>query len=358
MPSAIDAASPKKDKVGITDKELLTATRQLELSLNSGVSLLESLHFIATEAPTENVKKLFANMAAHITKGNSFSSALRTCSDSFPRLYVNLIVGAEKSGSLPETLSKLADYQEKQDDMKKKIQTYMIYPCIIFTVSMATLFFVTLFVMPKFVKSLNLPPEKLPGITKLLMGLSAFLAGYWYVCILVLAGAIWFARRQIQTIGENPALDGALLKLPLLGILVQKIYISRFVSALSTLLEKGVPILEALKVSREVTGNSVIAQEIDKIYENVRMGMGLSEKIKSSPYFPPLVGNMVATGEMTGRLPQALAKVSQFYDKDVDTALKNFFASLEPLLILGMGTIVGIIVAGMMLPVLSMTEFV
>lgn len=351
-------ASKDIDKVDITDKELLVATRQLEISLNSGISILDALNFISDQGPSEKMKALFANMSAHINKGNSFSSALKSCSNSFSRLYINMVIGAEKSGTLAETLSKLADHQEKQDDMKKKIKTYLTYPCIIFVVSIGTLFFVTLFVLPSFVKSLNVPFDRLPLITQLLLSFSTFLTGYWYLGLAALAGAGWYGRRILKSVGTNPAVDAAILKLPLMGGLMQKIYISRFVASLGTLLDKGVPILDALNVARDVSGNSVIAAEIDKIYENVKVGLGLSEKIRSSPYFPPLVANMVATGEMSGRLPAALQKVSEFYDKDVDAALRDFFASLEPILILGMGIVVGVIVAGMMLPVLNMSEMV
>ncbi|MBI4179442.1 type II secretion system F family protein [bacterium] len=353
----LEVKAPAPEKVRITTSELLMATRQLEISLNSGITLLDALHFISVQATTPNVKALYANIAANITKGFSFSASLKACSDSFPTLYVNLIVGGEHSGTLAETMTKLADYLEKQDDFTKKIRTYMIYPCIIFLAAMGCLFFVTIFILPTFIDALGIPLDRLPLVTRVLVGISDLLTRLWYVCLAALAGGVWYVRRLLRTRGENEALDRALLKLPYLGTLLQKIAISRFVATLATMLDNGVPILQALRVAREVTGNLVIAREIDAVYENVKNGMGLSEKIKSSPYFPPLVGNMVATGEMSGRLPASLNKVNEFYEKDVDTALREFFVSLEPLLILGMGVIVGVVVAGMLLPILSMTEF-
>lgn len=349
---------PPRAKVEIQTRDLMIATRQLEISLNSGVTLLEALSFISAQADNENVKKLFSNMAAFINEGNSFSGALRGCSDSFPRLYVNLVVGGEKSGTLAETLTKLADYMEKQSEFSKKIRSYLVYPAIIFLFAMGTLFFVTIYILPTFIAALGIPHDRLPMLTQVLLVISTVLTKGWFFMAAGALGGGWYLRRLIRSMGENESFDQFLLSIPMLGGMVKKICISRLMSCLATLLERGVPILESIRVSREVTGNSIISREVDKIYENVKMGMGVSEKIRSSPYFPPLVATMVATGEMSGRLPQALEKVSEFYDKEVDAALKDFFTSLEPLLIMVMGVIVGTVVAGMMLPVLSMSEMV
>lgn len=353
-----EPATLKKEKVEVSHSELLLATRQLEISLNSGITLLDALEFIAQEAESERVRLLYSNLADLVRAGNSFTYALRYCSDSFSNIYINLTRAGEKSGTLAESLGKVADFLEKQDDFRRKIRTYMIYPCIIFTVAMVTLFFMTIFILPMFVGALNVSVSKLPLLTRGLIHFSNFVQSYWYA-ILAAGGLLaWLAKRQLATVGKNPTLDAALLGLPLIGNVITKISVSRFTATLSTLLDSGVPVLEALEISRDVTGNSVIGGEIDKVYEHVRAGHGLADKFKQSPYFPKLVGNMMATGEKSGQLPNTMVRVSQYYDKEVDAALRDFFVSLEPLLILFMGIVVGAIAVGMLLPLFQLTEFV
>lgn len=348
----------KKDKVSVSHTELLLATRQLEISLNSGIPLLDTLEFIAQEAESARVKSLFSNLADLVRAGNSFTYALRYCSDSFSSIYINLTRAGEKSGTLAESLGKVADYLEKQDDFRRKIRTYMIYPCIIFIVAMLTLFFMTVFILPIFVGALNLPLVQLPVLTRMLIRFSYFVQNYWPGIAAGGALIAWLAKRQLATLGKNPTLDAAALGFPLIGGVVAKISISRFTATLSTLLDSGVPVLEALEICRDVTGNSVIGAEVDKVYDHVRAGHGLADKIKQSPYFPKLVGNMMATGEKSGQLPNTMVRVSQYYDKEVDSALRDFFVSLEPLLILLMGVVVGLIAVGMLMPLFQLTDFV
>lgn len=353
-----DAKNKKYEKIDLGQKQLLIASRQLEISLNSGVPMIESLGYIADQSPDPNTKAVFGNLVNSLMSGLSFSTALKNSSNSFSTMYLNTIRAGEKSGMMSESMTKMADYMEKQDEFRKKIRTYLIYPAIVVAISMTTLVFMTMFLLPSFIEQLGIPREKLPLLTRVLLDGAMIVKNYWYLFAAAVAGLAWYSRKLFRTSGNNLALDGFMLKVPLLGGLMLKICVSRFMATLATLLENGVSILESLEVSKEVTGNSVLAREIDLIHQHVCRGRGMAEKMQDSAYFPPLVGSMVATGEISGKLPRTLLKVSEYYDKEVDSALRDFFASLEPLLILFLGIVVGVIATGMLLPLLNLSEYV
>lgn len=343
-------------KINLHDQDILFCTHQLEIALTSGVSIMETVDFISRTATKKPVRALFQNVRNIISQGNTLSDALHHASDSFPPLYINLVRVGETSGAMPECFTRLLQYLEKTDRMIRNIRSGMIYPAIILSAAGIVIIFMTVFILPVFTQAMGIPRDRLPMLTLWMLNVSEFLRHYWYVPIAGFIGLWKLIRLWIRNEGNRRTIDRVLLKMPYLGQILQKIYVTRFISSFALMYERGIPVMEAIRVSRDAVRNKIITEEIDRMLQNVQEGKVMSEAIMDSMYFPPLVGRMIATGEMSGKLPEALEKVANYFDREVEQAIKDFFVALEPLIILILGGAVGIIAAGLLLPILTLSE--
>ncbi len=345
-------------KIKISLKDLTVVTRQLVISVKSGITLTDSIHSITNQTENKNISKLFAEIGKKIEAGTTLSNALASYPDIFSLIYVNIIKAGESGGFLAEALEKLAVYLENQIETKNNIRNNLIYPVIVFSSSIAILGFMATFILPVFGEVFSSLGGELPGLTRTLMDSASFIRKNWLVELLTIILIIISIPKILKINRIKNIVDRKILDVPFIGDLIKKIAISRFIYTLSALLESGVPMLESLDISSEVTGNNAIEKEVNNLYKSIQAGHLLSEKMFSSKLFPTLIANMVATGENAGRLPEILNIVSSYYDKETDYAIKNLFVAMEPLLIIMMGGAVALLVIGMLMPVFNMATLI
>lgn len=340
----------KKSKL----KNLSVITRQLSVSLESATPLIDSIRVIIQQIDDIEMQTVFEKIRDKILAGNSFSSAISEFPQIFSPMYINMIIAGESGGFLPAAMKKMAEYTENQITIKNNLRNNLIYPSFVFFVSIATLIFMATFIIPTFLSIFTSFEGKIPFITKMLIAVVSIMREFWYIELIIMAGAVYMGFFISKKTGTNIFLDSKLLAVPLFGTLIKKLAISRFLSTLGTLLQSGVSILEAIEVSKGVTANSAINKEIDLIYNSVREGRPLYEKIYASKYFPILAANMILTGEQAGRLPETLAVVSKYYEEEIQSSIKDIFSVLEPILIISLGFFIGLIAVSMLLPILSL----
>jgi len=293
-----------------------------------------------------------------VREGSSLADALKTNPRAFSQLYVNMVSAGELSGTLDITLDRLADFLEEQVRFRGRFAAALAYPALMTVIGVGVLFFLFTFVMPRVVGMFEDMKQQLPFITLALLGIVNFLSAFWWLVLLVLGGAGYYLKRYSGTPAGREALDNRLLKLPVFGGLIRMIAVSRFTRTLGTLLQSGVPALTALDIVKNVIGNTVLAEAVRKARENVREGESIAEPLRRSGLFPPFVVQMVSVGEKSGELEKMLLKISDSFDRIVETRITALMSLLEPVIILVMGVIVGFIVIAIMLPILEMSSTV
>ncbi len=342
----------------ISGKEFAVFTRQLSSLLNAGVSLLKALEVLIRQTKNENLKAIIESLKNSVRDGMAFSEATKKHPKVFPDLYVGMIKAGEAGGVLDTALNRLADWLEKEEDLKRQVSSSLAYPVIMALVGIGTVLFLLGYVIPKFVVMFEDIGRTLPMPTRILIAISGHIRGWWFLYIIVIGVIVWALRRYIKTKDGKFLFDRFKLQIPVMGILLNKIIISRFTRTLGTLLENGVPLLLALGMARDTAGNEVLSKEIDNSYTKVEMGEGLANTLFKSQVFPPIVIDMIAVGEETGNLPDALSRISDTNDREVESGVKAVTSLIEPVMILVMGSIVGFIVMAMLLPVFEMSAFV
>ncbi len=346
--------SRKSEKIGA--QEMVIFTRQLSVLLNAGLPLVKALHTLKKQKRFEFMSAVIGGIADTIESGKTFSDALAHYPSSFSRVYVNLIKAGETGGALDQVLMRLADFLEKNLRLRQKIRSALIYPCLVLCVSVAILSFVIIFVIPKFTEMFKNIGAVLPLITRIIVKLSYLLVHRWYLGIGAIIALVVIYRLALLNSRFRYLRDKALLNFPVIGGLVQKIAASRFARTLSTLLSGGVPILRALELTQQISGNEVISKTVGEVADAVREGNFISRVLESNEVFPQLMVNMIAVGEETGSLDKMLAKVAETYEEEVEITTANLTALLEPVLVIFMGVVVGLIVLSMFLPLISLIQ--
>ena len=267
-----------------------------------------------------------------------------------------MVSAGEASGTLEITLDRLADFLDEQVRFRGRILAALAYPAFMTVIGAGMLFFVFSFVMPRVVGMFEDTKQQLPFITLVLLNVVRFLSSFWWAILLVIAGAAYYLRRYVATPAGKEAVDARLLRMPVFGTLIRMIAVSRFTRTFGTLLQSGVPTLAALDIVKNVIGNSVLANAVQKARENVREGESIADPLRRSGLFPPVVVQMVAVGEKSGELEKMLLKISDSFDRTVETRITGLMALMEPVIILVMGLIIGFIVIAIMLPMLEMSS--
>ncbi|NNM29160.1 MAG: type II secretion system F family protein, partial [Akkermansiaceae bacterium] len=342
-----------KAKTGgrVKPKTLMIFTRQLATLIDSGLPLLRGLTVLAKQEPNPVLKGTINSLADSVQGGSTFSESLAQHPRIFNKLYVNMVKAGELGGVLEIVLTRLAEYQEKAHKLKNKIVSAMVYPVIVMFIAVAILTFLMLFIVPKFKDMFNeMGNAQLPTISKVVFNFSEWMLARALIVpnavwILVGAAAVWFlAQTWGKTKGGRRGIDTFKLKMPLFGDIQRKSAIARFSRTLGTLVTSGVPILQALNITRETAGNVIISEAIGKVHEAVKEGESIVQPLSASGVFPAMVISMVDVGEETGQLPEMLLKIADVYDDEVDNAVTALTSILEPIMIVFLALVVGSIV--------------
>jgi general secretion pathway protein F len=341
-------------RVKLTD--LANATRQLATLLSSGLPLMEALAVLVEQEDNESLKAALSTVRDSVREGASLADALKENPKVFSQLYMNMVSAGEASGTLEITLERLADFLDEQVRFRGRLSAALAYPAFMTVIGISMLFFIFSFVMPRVVGMFADMKQQLPLITVILLGTVRFLSSFWWAILFAIGGAAYYIRRYLSTSVGKETFDARLLKLPVFGTLIRMIAVSRFTRTLGTLLQSGVPTLAALDIVKSVVGNTVLANAIQQARENVREGEPIADPLRRSGLFPPVVVQMVAVGEKSGELEKMLLKISDSFDRTVDTRITGLMALLEPIIILVMGLIIGFIVIAIMLPMLQMSS--
>ena len=342
----------------ISGKEFAAWTRQLASLLNAGVPLLKSLEVLIRQTKNERLKAIIETLKNDVRDGTAFSEAIKKHPKVFPNLYIGMIRAGEAGGVLDTVLNRLADWLEKEEDLRRQVRSSMAYPVVMALVGIGTVLFLLGYVIPKFVTMFEDIGRTLPLPTRILISLSNHIRSWWFLYIIGVVIIVSVLSRYVKTKDGKFLFDRVKLQFPVFGGLLNKIVLSRFTRTLGTLIGNGVPLLSALGMTRDTVGNEVFASEINKSYVKVEMGESLAGTLSKSGIFPPIVIDMIAVGEETGNLPDALVRIADTNDREVESSVKALTSLIEPVMILVMGTIVGFIVMAMLLPVFEMSAFV
>lgn len=344
-------------KGGRVKMKILTIfTRQLATLIDAGLPLMRSLTTLAKQERNPVMRSTMTNLAASVESGSTFSEALAQHPGIFNKLYVNMVKAGELGGVLEIVLTRLAEFQEKSQKIKGKVVSAMVYPLVVLVIAGLILSFLLVFIVPKFQQIFEdaLPGKPLPGITVFVINCSHFLVNQWYIVIGLIAVVVVGYKVMASTPAGIIFIDQMALKVPVFGDLTSKTAISRFSRTLGTLISSGVPILQALNITRETAGNTVVANAIGKIHDSVKEGESVVGPMESSGVFPPMVTSMVQVGEETGQLPDMLVKVADVYEAEVDNVVTGLTSILEPIMIVMLAVIVGTIVIALFMPMVGL----
>ncbi len=335
-------------------RDITIFSRQFATVINAGLPVVQSLAILQRQSEKQGLKDALRQVREDVETGLQLSDALAKHPRMFNKLYIYLVRAGEVSGNLDGILDRIAAYMEKQAALRGKIKTALTYPTVVLVIALAVTWFLLTGIVPQFAQILGQLGGDLPAITRALIAISDFLRYQWYIMFgliaLLIVGTIFFYR----TPQGRRTIDRLLLRIPVVGTLVQKSAIASFSNTFGLLLRSGVNIMESIDITKGTAGNAIVEDILEETKQNVQRGEQISTTlIKYPSVFPPMVSSMVAIGEETGAVDNMLQKVADFYEREVDEAVDSLTAALEPMLIVFLGVIVGFIVAGMFLPMFS-----
>jgi type IV pilus assembly protein PilC len=340
---------------GVDSKELAIFTRQFSVMIDAGLPLVQCLEILAGQQENKVFQKVLTGTRAAVEGGSTLSAAMRQYEKVFDALYVNLVEAGETGGILDTILQRLSTYIEKNVKLKRAVKSALVYPIAVLSVAGGVIILLLWKVVPIFATLFLGLGVALPLPTRIVIGLSNFIGSIFGLLILVaaIAGIIGLNVWYKTPVGRM-AIDRTLLKLPLIGLLLRKIAVARFTRTLGTLISSGVPILEGLEITARTSGNAVIEKSLMEVRRGLEAGRNLSDPLKETNVFPGMVTQMIGVGEQTGAMDAMLQKIADFYEDEVDAAVKDLLAALEPMMIVILGVVVGGIVISMYLPLFSL----
>ncbi|MBX6363079.1 MAG: type II secretion system F family protein [Gemmatimonadetes bacterium] len=343
---------------GVGTRDVVIFTRQFATMINSGLPLVQSLDILAKQTENKVLRATIQQVLYDVEAGQTLADAMRGHKKIFSELYVNMVAAGEAGGILDTILLRLATFLEKADALRRKIKGAMIYPGVITSVAVGAVAILLIFVIPTFQTMFDSAGVPLPGPTQFVIALSKILKSYWWACILAIAGTVFFVRSYYKTPAGHLAIDGLLLKVPILGPLLRKSAVARFTRTLGTLVSSGVSILDGLEITAKTAGNRVLHDAIMASRASIAGGETIAEPLRASGVFPPMVIQMINVGEQTGGLDEMLGKIADFYDDEVDTAVEALLSAMEPIMIVVLGVVVGGMIVAMYLPIFDMINTV
>ncbi|KPK02119.1 MAG: hypothetical protein AMK71_03420 [Nitrospira bacterium SG8_35_4] len=341
---------------GVREKDIMTFTYQLGVLLEAGFPLDRSLSILSGLSEKKKLRELIADLISHVRSGKSFSEALSRFPSVFPPFYVNMVKAGEAGGFLEETISRLVVYLENSESIKSDVRSALIYPSLLSFVGGTAIVILLTFVIPQFTKIFSDMGQALPLPTVILLAISEGMIEYWWLILIVVSGTVFGIRKYISSENGRRRWDELKFRLPVFGKLFKETAVARFSRTLGTLLNSGVPILNALQIVQGTLGSDRIAQAIAAVKESARRGKGISEPLSNTEIFPPIAVHMITVGEETGKLDAMFMKIADRFDIEVRNTIKRMLALLEPALILFMGIVVGFIVISMLMAIFSINE--
>lgn len=343
----------------VKDKDIVVFTRQFATMIDAGLPLVQALEILSTQVENKTLAKNLVVIKNDVEAGSTYADALRKHPKIFTELYANMVAAGESGGILDTILNRLAAYIEKSMKLKKQVKGAMIYPMVVSAIAVLVIAVIMIFVVPTFSKMFGQMGATLPMPTQLIMTMSNFLAGIGGLITLGVIIALIIALIQIRKTERGMRItDAILLKLPIFGILLKKVAVAKFTRTLGTLISSGVPILDGLDITARTAGNKVVEYAVQDVRQAVSEGKTLAEPLMKQKVFPPMVTHMIAVGETTGALDTMLNKIADFYDDEVDNAVSNLTAMLEPVLMVFLGGTVGFIVIAMYLPIFKLITLI
>jgi type IV pilus assembly protein PilC len=337
--------------------DLTVATRQLATMVSSGMTLLRTLYVLEDQSESKPLREIISTVRKDVEAGVSFSDALAKHPKVFNQLFVSMVGAGETGGVLEESLIRIADQLEADESLRRKVKSAMMYPLVVMAFAGLTLLGLVAFIVPVFVGVFKEFGGELPAITKFTVGVSHIVTHQWYILIAIAVGIVFTFRKWKDTEWGRLQWDAFRLRIPFkIGVVIQKVAIARWSRTFSALMSAGVPILQAIEITGKTAGNMIVENAMDAVRDSVKSGGTIAEPLKASPVFPTMVAHMVGVGEETGALDTMLDKVADFYEDEVDTAVKSLTSILEPLMIVVVGAIVGFIVVAMYMPLFKVYD--
>lgn len=354
-----EIALPFLSSIGqkVTPKELSIFTRQFSVMIDAGLPLVQCLDILGEQQENKFFKQSLINIRNDVESGMTLADSMAKQPKAFDRLYTNMVAAGETGGILDAILQRLAVYIEKAVKLKSDVTSALIYPTAVVVIACLVITVIMIFVIPAFTKifqELLGPGEQLPLPTRIVVNLSNFMASYWWMLALIVGGLIWAVKAYYATPGGKKVIDTGLLKAPVFGPVLRKVAVARFSRTLSTLLSSGVPILESLDITGKTAGNVVITEAIYKVRQGVERGQTIVEPLRATQVFPGMVSQMIGIGEQTGAMDTMLGKIADFYEQEVDSAVKQMLTLIEPIMIGFLGVTIGSIVIAMYLPLFTL----
>ena len=359
--SAREAPKQIKFSMGgprVKTRDIVIFTRQFATMINAGLPLVQSLNILASQTENKTLADVTKAVVYDVESGNTLADAFSKHPKAFSSLYVNMVAAGEAGGILDTILLRLATFLEKNDALVRKVKGAMIYPGVIISVAAIAICILLVFVIPTFQTMFSSAGLELPLPTRVVIGMSDFLIGYWWAILAAVGGAVFAVKSYYATAAGRLQIDALMLKAPVLGDVIRKSAVSRFTRTLGTLVSSGVSILEGLEITAKTAGNQVVHNAVMESRQSIAGGETIAAPLERSKVFPPMVISMIAVGEQTGGLDEMLSKIADFYDEEVDVAVSALLSLMEPAMIVGLGVIVGGMVIAMYLPIFDMMNAV
>ena len=343
----------------VTTKDRIMFTRQLSTLIGAGLPLATSLRTVAEQTQSKSMKVIIEEILGNVESGRTLYESFAQHPDVFNGVYLALIKAGETSGTLDLALKRLSDQEEKDAAMMSKIRGALVYPAVILAVVVAVLAFMMIMVVPQVENLYEDMGEELPGLTQFLVNLSDFFANFWWLVAIIagaIIGAVWYAVKRTP-IGRKVA-DSFKLHVPIFGGLFKKLYVSRFARTAEMMLATGVPMLDSVKIAVDATNNVIVEEEYSKSLEIIKGGKPLSESLRDRNYMLPLVPQMASIGEESGKIDEMLGKAAAVYENELDEQINNISTMIEPILMVVMAGVIGVVVGGTLLPIYSLVNSV
>ena len=342
----------------VSTKEMAIFTRQFATMIDAGLPLVQCLDTISKQAENKFLKEVLGQVMQDIESGSTLASALGKHKKVFSNLYTNMVEAGETGGALDTILERLAVHIEKAEALRRKVKGAMTYPVVVLSVALGAAVFMLVFIIPTFARMFSDFGAALPMPTRIVLGVSYVLRTFWWALGAAIFGVVVGVKRFYATTAGKRKIDGFLLNSPIFGPLLRKTAVARFTRTLGTLMSSGVPILTGLEITAETAGNSVVRSAVLATKAGIQEGDTIAKPLRATGVFPPMVVQMVAVGEETGSLDEMLAKIAEFYESEVDTAVDSLTAILEPAMIVLMGVLVGGMVVAMYLPMFKLVSVI
>ena len=334
---------------------VINFTRQIATMVEAGLVLSEAVDILSEQQGNKRFRAILEEISADLKGGLSFAGSLGRYPEVFPSLYINLVKAGETSGKLDEVLVRMADTLEKDREFRAKVKGAMIYPMVVVTMMFFVILVMMVFVIPRLTGFYTQSNLDLPLPTKILIGFSTIIVNFWWAMIIVMGSIIFGMRRFLATPHGKQAFDTFLLKIPKLGTLITNVILTNFNRTFALLTAAGIPMLDAINIVKDVTGNSLYKTGLTAAYSGVESGLAFSQQLIALPYFPRLMGQMVRVGEETGKLDEIFVRLADYYESESDHAIKNVTVAIEPIILVVLGIGVAFLVISIILPIYKLT---